>query len=279
MRYIFITGLEHSGTTLTDFLLSKVPDSIGLGEVASFFDPGHMQNYMQRWGQYDDVRLCSCKADWADCEFWQELEHLNGLNSTLPMAAKYKSLIQHVRASYPADVNLIDSSKNAELLLELYRSRTQLGLSHDDMVPVFTFKSAPEFAFSITRKTGQNGLVSLFRSFNWWVSVNKQILELLSSADLPFVVNDYRRLTQDPARLLVDACGISRPEAQAILLESTANTHIAMGNKNFSLRNRDHIEYDAQWRSDWRTRLIQLLHFPARRLYHRLSKLNSVQPG
>lgn len=59
MKYIFIAGLEHSGSTLTNYLLSQPPKSIGLGEVWQFFNHKHTLNYIQKWGHCDDVNLYS----------------------------------------------------------------------------------------------------------------------------------------------------------------------------------------------------------------------------
>jgi len=47
MKYIYILGLEHSGTTLTDHMLSAHPRVTGVGEVAQFFSVDHMRHYLR----------------------------------------------------------------------------------------------------------------------------------------------------------------------------------------------------------------------------------------
>ena len=96
MKYIYIAGLEHSGTTLINHLIAQHPKALGLGEVSSYFDSGHMREYIKKWGGYSDVRLCSCGSDWDDCNFWGDIKELNGLVSDSPIKEKYVRLINYI---------------------------------------------------------------------------------------------------------------------------------------------------------------------------------------
>jgi len=95
MKYIYILGLEHSGTTLTDHMLSAHPRVTGVGEVAQFFSVDHMRHYLRKWGELDDHDVCSCGQRWSECELWQAIVHLNGAESQLGKVEKQKALISH----------------------------------------------------------------------------------------------------------------------------------------------------------------------------------------
>jgi len=112
MKYIYIAGLEHSGTTLTGHLLSQHPHFMGLGEIASFFSSAHMAQYMARWGEYPDVNLCSCGKTWERCDFWGKLINLCGLNSDAPLIQKYGLLMDHIRSTLGEEIVVVDSSKS-----------------------------------------------------------------------------------------------------------------------------------------------------------------------
>ena len=56
--YIF-AGLEYSGTTVRDYLLSQSQGAAGLGQVHQFLSSNHMVNYMRQWVDQDDVEISS----------------------------------------------------------------------------------------------------------------------------------------------------------------------------------------------------------------------------
>ena len=67
-----------------------------------------MQQYMKKWGDYSDVRLCSCGSDWDDCEFWGDVKEINGLVSDSSLEVKYAKLIGHIRAKFGEDTIIVD---------------------------------------------------------------------------------------------------------------------------------------------------------------------------
>lgn len=276
MKYVYILGLEHSGTTLTDYLLSKLPNAIGLGEIASFLKPEHMQMYMNKWSSYDDVRLCSCGEDWSDCNFWSQLEDLNGLNSEIDMREKYQLLFDHAKNEYSENVVLIDSSKNLDQINMILEQRAYLGLYDSAIKIVFSIKSAEEFAMSIARKNSTVSLFTVMQAFNWWFSINKNMLEFCEKNKECVTLSTYRNLCDQPSKLLnviAKELGVNMQGDE--LLKSQSHSHIAMGNKNFALRNSHHITYDDRWRSVWQIRFVNLFHFRARRLYKKINGLLS----
>src|SRR4249919_2753545 len=109
MKLVFVAGMEHSGTTLTDYLLSGHPRAVGIGEASTFFSPTHMAEWTRRWP--DDPHECSCGRTWTDCPFWGPLHSLCGLHSDAPLQEKYGRLVEHARQLFGDELLLVDSSK------------------------------------------------------------------------------------------------------------------------------------------------------------------------
>jgi hypothetical protein len=170
MKLIYVAGIEHCGSTLTDFLLSRHPTTVGLGEVASFFSPVHMQWYLREWGELPDAKMCSCGKVWADCEVWGPLAALNGAGSDLPMIEKYSALLQHLASLYGNEIIAIDSSKSLATLTLLADNDDHLGLSFDDLLAVLAIKDVRSFAASMLRKEGAaNSLRGTYSIFKRWL--------------------------------------------------------------------------------------------------------------
>ena len=270
MKYVYIAGLEHSGTTLTDSILSQLPSAVGLGEVASYFDVSHMQQYWQKYRDNDDVQLCSCLAQWGDCAFWSGLSHLNGLKSSTPISDKYSQLLQHAQRQYGPDCTVIDSSKTLNTLNIIQECTASDDARQASVLVVLAVKDPREFAMSIARKTQNFSLRAVLASFNWWVSANRSFLDGLERSRLPYFVSPYRQLCHDP-NVLISAV------KKFMAVGENANkgvSHIAMGNKNFTMRNHDKIEYDGEWQSCSNIRLAHLLHFPSRLLMRKLDQIH-----
>ena len=245
MKLIYIVGLEHSGTTLTDHLLSRYEGALGLGEVANYFSPKHMENYFQRWGQFDDVRRCSCGKDWEDCEFWRDIPNLRGDLSNEDIIEKYRHLFRRICEFDPTIDIVVDSSKNLKTLLELDAHRETIGFS--EIHAVMVVKDPRAFVASIRRKASGNGnLFDIIRWYRWWYAANQQILETLEERGRPWSLLTYERLCNDAEALTSEIVRSVERDREPVLRDH-ARTHVAMGNKNFVLRNSDRIAYDQAW--------------------------------
>lgn len=259
MKYIYIAGLEHSGTTLTDYLLSQSPNAIGLGEVSQFFDSSHMHQYMSKWGDCDDVEYCSCMQPWAKCDFWKNILSINGLNSDQSICEKYTMLFDYVRSRFGDQSIIVDSSKSVEAFKNLQPSLKQS--SHiAEIKIVFTCKDVRSFTMSILRKSPSVGLLGIVKTFNWWFSINQAWLKYLDTCSYSSTINLYEYLCDAPQRLVNE---VIAPVEQS---QKTSISHIAMGNKNFALRNKGAIRYDDEWRSNWKIKLVYFFYIKARKL-------------
>ncbi len=275
MKFLYIGGLEHSGTTLTEQLLSSHPRSLSLGEIASFFSPSHMQAYLRAWGDHDDVRRCSCGSDWEDCPFWGQLTHLNGLNSSLPLVEKYAQLISFIRRHLGGNVLVTDSSKSVEALEALRGALQVEGVSEDRFGLILVAKDVRSFTASMKRKSGRKGLLAAYRSMNYWTHANTNWLKHLAKhASVPHRINLYEHLCLDA---LAQVNGLLEMVEEGPLSQlDIANTtsHIAMGNKDFLMRNRLQLRYDQRWFTEDSILLAYLVNRSARRLNHRFYQMS-----
>lgn len=274
MKFLYIGGLEHSGTTLTEQLLSSHPRSLSLGEIASFFSSSHMQAYMRAWGDHDDVRRCSCGRDWEECSFWGQLSQLNGLNSALPLVDKYIQLIRFIRRHLGDEVLVTDSSKSVEAFDALLSALQMEGQSEDRIGLVLVAKDVRNFSASMKRKSRGKGVLSAYRSMNYWSHANEAWLQKIAAHPaIPHRINLYEHLCSDA---LAQVNGILAMVEEAPLGDlDIANTtsHIAMGNKDFLMRNRLQLRYDQRWFTDDAILLAYLINRSARHLNHRFYRM------
>ncbi|MFM7395225.1 MAG: sulfotransferase [Cyanobium sp.] len=274
MKLLYIGGLEHSGTTLTEQLLSSHSRSLSLGEIASFFSPAHMQTYLRAWGDHADVRRCSCGSDWEDCPFWGQIIHLNGLNSNLPLVEKYAELIRFIRRHLGDDVIVTDSSKSVEASDALQRALGIEADSQDRFGIVLVAKDVRCFTASMKRKSGGKGLLSAFRSMNYWTHANTTWLNhLASDPSIPHRINLYEHLCLDPLGQINGLLAMVEEAPLPNLDIANTRSHIAMGNKDFLMRNRSRVRYDQRWFTDDAILLAYLINGSARSLNHRLYRM------
>lgn len=274
MKYVFIVGLEHSGTTLINHLLSSSVETIGLGEVASFFSPDHMNHYMDTWGEYPDVKLCSCGQPWGNCPFWGRIISLNGLNSAVPIEDKYRHMIQYIQSEFKERKIVIDSSKNISVLRTLVENAEKIGLKREDIFVVFMIKDVRSFTASILGKdTSGTALLSALRTFNWWFSVNSSTLNYLQNEGISFELVLYEKFCSDHERYCERILNKCEKTVGTTFSPEHNNSHISMGNKNFIMRNRNTIKYDTRWFLDDNINMAYILHRKVRNFNRNLYSL------
>ena len=277
MKFIYIAGIEHSGTTLTEQLLSSHPNVLSLGEINSFFSPSHMRNYMGRWGSHEDVSLCSCGKEWSQCAFWSERTHLSGLNSTRPTKEKYLSLIEDIASHYGPDLVVTDSSKSLAGLLALHEASRAAGNAVTEIGVIFTVKDPRSFASSMKRKTRNEGLLASYRAMSLWAAGNREIMAYVQQNTMPVMWNLYEHLCLDPLGQINSFFRRIGAAEVGQLDVSNQNSHIAMGNKDFLMRNRRQIRYDQRWFLDNKIHIAYLLHGKVQELNRTFYALSEQQ--
>jgi len=276
-KYIFIAGLEHSGTTLLSQLLASLPGVLSLGEVGQFLSSAHMQAYLARWGKYQDVTRCSCGSEWSHCSFWSDLMKLNGRFGANEISEGYARILEHLVHSTNEHV-IVDSSKSLHLLAALRTAWARCGLSPEDLIVVVLAKDPRGFADSMGRKEGgTRSVISYARSMNWWTSAYSELLKQTQIAELSPMLLTYEQLcicTEAVVHRISGRMGCS-VETKLGGVEHW-QSHIALGNKNFVERNRSSIRYDESWKNNWRLSAAQLLSPSSRSLY-RVIQLQAVR--
>jgi len=271
MNYLYIAGLEHSGTTLLSELLAVRSSVLSLGEVGVFFSPSHMKCYLDTWGGYDDARLCSCGASWEACSFWGPIVQLSGEHSSMPLEDKYIQLLAHIKAHHSEFDTIVDSTKSLPNLRQLMHSGKLFARSKVEFQVVFAAKDVRSFAASIVKKEKLRSILSIYRSMNWWRAVNQQILEALKEDLVEWHLVLYENLCRDVDATVNKLIGQPEDMREPVGLGKVSlGSHIVMGNKDFMMRNRRRLRYDDAWFRNDRIQLAYLLNRGARRLNHQL---------
>ena len=221
------------------------------------------------------MRRCSCGSDWEDCPFWGQLTHLNGLNSSLPLVEKYTQLIRFIRRHLGDEVLVTDSSKSVEALGALRSALQVEGASEDRFGLILVAKDVRSFTASMKRKSGRKGVLAAYRSMNYWTHANTTWLKHLARhPSMPHRINLYEHLC-------LDALGqvnglLSMVDAGPLSSLDIANTtsHIAMGNKDFLMRNRLQLRYDQRWFTEDAILLAYLINRSARGLNHHFYRMS-----
>ena len=265
MQYVYIAGLEHSGTTLLAHLLGQSEDVVSLGEVGQFFSPPHMRRYIARWGEYPDARLCSCGVDWEKCNFWGPLYNLSGINNDSPIDAKYGTLLDYLGRESP-NQTYVDSSKNLDHLKALTAQAGDEKLFNSELYILLAVKDVRGFASSIIAKNRSTSMIDVIRTFNWWAGVNTRIQEYLRGKEINFRTILYENLCFDTNKVLSAIYRDIGVSGNRSIDPRHNRSHIVMGNKDFISRNRDRVKYDFRWFLNNRINLAYLCHGTARRL-------------
>lgn len=229
-------------------MLAQHPYALGLGEVSSYFDSGHMTQYIGKWGCYPDARLCSCGTDWNDCQFWGNNRELSGLESNGSMKEKYLKMINFIATSYGQNTIIVDSSKRFNSLRMLSEHIEEMGIEKKNLYVIMVVKDVRSFAASIhSKKWARRSLVRYRRTFNWWYSEYKKLLDYIEKHEINFLPVLYEKFCNEPEShvnkvyKMLGVPGVGRNEL------NHGNSHIAMGNKDFVMRNRERIRYDQRW--------------------------------
>ena len=88
-----------------------------------------------------------------------------------------------------------------------------------------------------------------------------------------FKVITYEQLCAKPIDVIADTVSCLGLEPLNELKLSHKGSHIALGNKGFTMRNRKEIRYDDSWTKRFTIKLAYALHFRARRIRTSLNSL------
>lgn len=270
---IIIVGLEHSGTTLLDTLLSCHPQVVGLGEVLQVLDDGFRNSYYKRWGSYSDVDQCSCGKRHAECPVWGNTLRSIEDHPGESLASRFARLLEQVDEF---DF-VVDSSKHLEAV-DLHLDALDQGLLKEVKI-LWVYKDPRSFVASQCRKRGRSPL-SIYRSLNWWVGAQDKILRKLRSGGNDVALFKYEELcfnTRGAIQALEKFLGIEFDEfVKSGQMFGSKNSHVAVGNKDMVNNSNSYIRYDARWMNDHRLQWMFLLHRNAK---HMLARMDFIREG
>jgi hypothetical protein len=97
--YIFILGLDHSRTTITDIALGQKIGAISLGEVRRTISPrGH---------ELENRTYCSCGNSYEECEIWQKFTNGHLIESENTAIIDSSKEIKHYRLNLAKNDNVV----------------------------------------------------------------------------------------------------------------------------------------------------------------------------
>ena len=273
VKYLYIAGLEHSGTTLLNQLLGAAP-AVPVGEVFQLFSSEFMAGYRRRWGGFDDAFLCACGDSWRHCPFWGSIPAAIDLENQLSRRERYQLMLERARSMYGDDAIIVDSSKSTQGLEFVRENQAWLGLGGRDLLVVAAFRDvrgfvASQLARAPTRGRSPRRVLALMRL---WLHENRRLLERLESGAIPYTPSLYEAVCRDEGAGVAErihAEGFPRLDPSL----DHDDGHIALGNKNFLHRNRHRIRYDDRWFTEDGINLVYQLYAPVRKFNRRLYTL------
>ena len=182
------------------------------------------------------------------------------------MTNRYNKLLSYIRKTHGDETIVVDSSKSIDGLAILIENAGTLGISPTDILVILTIKDVRSFSASIMNKhDSKKSLISVVRSFNYWLGSNKRMLDYIKASNVNFSINLYEELCADPSGFINKQLARVGRMTQTGEIDIKKNTsHIAMGNKDFVMRNRERIKYDSRWYHDDLINFIYLFHRKAR---------------
>lgn len=272
MKYLYVLGLEHSGTTLLSQLVSSLPNCMSLGEVMHFLSAPHMESHASRWGKEVGYGRCSCGAQWRDCPFWGPRYALCGLESAGAREDKYADFLASLQGDSSVPGVLVDSSKGLILFDALTHAWNRNGLRPQDLFAVLITRDPRGFLVSMAAKAKhagkRTGLVACWRALNLWYGANRTFCRAIETlGEERALAITYESLCFEPTRTLDRLCsmlGIGPPTGG--VTPDHNDSHIAIGNSDFLLGNRSAVRYDSRWFYSTQVQLAYLMHPRARKL-------------
>ena len=261
MKYIYLVGLEHSGSTLVSKLISARENGVALGEVGQFLSPKLLQNYQKKWGSSGEAARCSCGQNWTECQFWSEQQYSWGMNTNASKLSRYQLYFEGVRNYYSDEITIIDSSKWLSNLRFIVENIAELPIDLSELSVVHVAKDVRSFVNSMHRKSDRNGgIIRTLKLMNYWQGENRKILDYVNEVGVESQLILYEQYCLDGSYSLSS-------------LNKTHIDHIVLSNKDFLNRNASHVRYDYEWFTNRTIARAYAFHMSAQRLNTQLYKL------
>jgi hypothetical protein len=186
IKVIYILGLGHSGSTLSDLILGSHSCVESGGEIDRFWD--YISDSKPRLGEIE--RVCTCGLRVNECDYWNkvrgELKKLCGKTEVDPEPDDEKEFEENnyylMKAILEASGKEVfcDSSKSYPRLKKLLASKLF------DVQIVHLIRDGRAVAFSIKRKKeriGEKLINSYFKEIREWKQLNSRYFYQLKNLD------------------------------------------------------------------------------------------------
>lgn len=258
MKYCYVAGLEHSGTTLASQILSQSETHVALGEVAQFLNPVIMHAYQEKWGKTGSAIHCSCGKRWDICEFWSGIQDVWGIIDDVPKVDRYKKYFDWINKKFGSGITIVDSSKSLSGLKYIVDHIKYFSLELEEISIIHAVKDSRSFAQSMIRKQEkQVSLIQTIKYLNYWRGENAKIIDYASSKRLPFRTMFYE-----------DICLGRKLDEISIFTKNKSEyrDHIILSNKNYLQGEDRKIRYDNAWFNNRNVNLAYILNPRVRKL-------------
>jgi hypothetical protein len=266
-----VAGVSHTGSTLLGHILGELEDTCYAGEIRNTWERGILEN-----------RICTCKARFADCPFWQavverlpfpahhQAHMLRGvrrkrIRASLDFPFRDRELRQPRTAEFSAATEALYAALAAEArvsqLVDSSKSPTYAALLSClptiDLRVVHLVRDPRATIYSHLRRD-RFGYWGTFQRSLYWLRWNLAV-ERLARTGIPYTRLRYEDLVEDPAASLARIANALDLSASRLPIEGSVvrlnAKHIFAGNRargqvgSITLRN------DLVWKSKLPRRL------------------------
>jgi len=276
-KLIYIASCPHSGSTVTELLLSSHSAGLGIGESFKAMEPlDEVKRQAKRF-------YCACGERIEQCEFWSDVLEEFEARRNLSPRQKYGKVFEQVGERYPEKTVLIDSSKQISTL----KTIADVCAGEIELYVLHLVRDVRAYSFSMHRRykqrerpgllrvlqsDGPKGAVRRLRNFPIgyfidWEYHNQQIANFLRERGMRAMTVSYEGLCFDPEGTLRRISEFAGLDFEFSMTEpKNAFSHNIFGNRmRHDRTKRRQFRYDSQWMysRDWLMPYLVLPHIAA----------------
>lgn len=264
MQVIQVAGLAHSGTTVTDRVLSCFPAVVGLGEVEQIWKKVEKNTF--------ESSRCPCGEPALTCPYWGPI-----LSRPHPTQEHFfRAVVES--AAHRGQTTLVDTSKAMVGVSHYARLRdsgavnrvVMLRLVRDPRGWVHSMMRRNEIAADDT--TAIRGL--LYR----WLLGSIRLDRRAHRPDVEKIYVWYDKLVLDRQEALLGK-QLGLPEVEGGISLLNANQHAMAGNKFVFSERRTNLSYDGRWLANRHIEDVYATLPTVRQYYHEAQKLHLLTTG
>ncbi len=195
-------------------------------------------------------RLCTCGLTAAQCPVWGELLEWLPAHDHLPLAAKFRRLMEAVSLAG------VHSAEGDDWLIDSYQDDLELPFATFadlEVRVVFLVRDLRSWVHSRMRDRRNQGKALLgLRNVARWYRMNRRFERALQGCGKPVLSLGYEELALAPRQALGRLCAwLDLPFEESMLTPGTATgSHILSGNQvRFDPQKIRQIRYDSSWLS------------------------------